>query len=61
MSSGPAIPSDTRMALGSLWCSVSEVVFIPQEGAVSDPYFSPDLCMLSSGMALLTWSDLQSL
>ena len=50
------------MALGSLWCSVSEVVCIPQEGAVSDPYSSPDLCMLSSGMSLLTWSNnLQSL
>ena len=49
------------MALGSLWCSVSEVVCIPQEGAVSDPFSSPDLCMPSSGMSLLTWSELQSL
>ena len=55
MSSGPAIPSDKLMALCSWWCSASEVVCIPQAGAVSDSYYFPDLCMLGSGMSLLTW------
>ena len=61
MSSGFAIPSDRLMALGPLlWCA-SEVVCILQAGAISDHYCSPpDLCMLGSGMSLLTWSDLQS-
>ena len=54
MSSGPAIPSNTLMALGSLWCSASEVVCIPQAGVVSDRYSPPpDLCVLGSVMSLL--------
>ena len=64
---GPAIQqtpyrtSHMLMALGSLWCSASEVVCMPQAWTVSDHYFFPDLCMLGSGMALLAWSNLQSL
>ena len=61
MSSGFAIPSDRLMALGPLWWCVSEVVCILQRGAVSDHYCSPPyLCMLGTGMSLLTWSYLQS-
>ena len=57
MTSGPAIPSDTLMALGSLWCSASEVVCIPQAGVVSDRYSPPpDLCVLGSVMSLLIMS-----
>ena len=62
MSSGPAIPSNTLMALGSLWCSASEVVCIPQAGVVSDHYSPPPgLCVLGSVMSLLSCQDLQSL
>ena len=57
MTSGPAIPSDTLMALGSLWCSASEVVCIPQAGVVSDRYYPPPgLCVLGSVMSLLIMS-----
>ena len=57
MSSGPAIPSDMLKAPCSLWCFASEVVCIPQPGAVSHTYCPPaDLCVLDSVMSLLTWS-----
>jgi hypothetical protein len=55
--SGPAIPSDTFIAPCPLWCFASEVVCIPQPGAVSHTYCPPpDLCVLGSVMSLLTWS-----
>ena len=50
----PCHAINSLRALGSLWCSASEVVCIPQAGVVSDRYSPPpDLCVLGSVMSLL--------
>ena len=59
MPSGPAIPSDTLVALGSLGCSAAQVVCLPQAGAISDLYcWPPGPCLLGSDRSLVTWLGL---
>ena len=56
MPSGPAIPSDTLVALRSLCCCAAQAVCLPHTGAISDLYCPPPgPCLLGSVLLMVTW------